>query len=99
MGMFDKLFKRKDDLGLNLGLPPEEHAMPQQDFSQQQFSPQPYQQQPAFQQFQQPNYQPDQMMNKNFELISAKMDSLKVSLDAINQRLANLERSLLWERR
>jgi hypothetical protein len=31
-------------------------------------------------------------MEKDFELISAKLDALKASLDSVNQRLANLER-------
>ena len=54
--------------------------------------PQP--QQPSFQpQFQPPAQQPQQgfTAEKDFEVISSKLDALRAALDAINQRLANLE--------
>jgi len=38
------------------------------------------------------------MMGKDLEIISAKLDALKSSLDAINQRLANLERIAAGEK-
>lgn len=34
----------------------------------------------------------DAMMLKNMEVISSKLDALRVSIDSVNQRLANLER-------
>ncbi len=36
--------------------------------------------------------------NKDFEIISAKLDSIRANLDAINQRLANLERVAYGEK-
>ena len=65
---------------LNLGLP----AQPQQ----------PYPQQPPLQpQFQQQPVQQQQNFTaeKDFEIISSKLDALRAALDSINQRLANLE--------
>ncbi len=64
-------------------------------FQQQQFQQQPrqqqqFQQQPRQQQPQQ--YPQQQTSSKDLELISAKLDALKSSLDSMNQRLANLER-------
>jgi len=35
---------------------------------------------------------PQEVTNKDLEIISAKLDSIRANLDAINQRLANLER-------
>lgn len=35
---------------------------------------------------------PNTMVGKDIEVVSAKLDSLRATLDAINQRLANIER-------
>ena len=35
---------------------------------------------------------PQEATNKDLEIISAKLDSIRANLDAINQRLANIER-------
>jgi len=51
-------------------------------------------QQPQFQQqYQQPKFEsPQQDLNsKNLEIISTKIDTLRASLESINQRLANIE--------
>ena len=54
----------------------------------------PQSQQPSLQpQFQPPAQQPQQgfTAEKDFEVISSKLDALRAALDGINQRLANLE--------
>ena len=58
------------------------------------FREQPFQQ--PFQQ-QSPHQQPSQntgdyMVSKNIEILSSKMDALRVGIESINQRLAHLER-------
>ena len=40
-----------------------------------------------------------QIISKDLELISAKLDGMKATLDAINQRLTNLERIAAGEKR
>ena len=61
---------------------------------------QPYQRYPSFQQQQafQPAFQQtssntndNYIASKNLEVISSKLDALRVSLESINQRLANIE--------
>jgi len=71
----------------NLGLPTQ--STPQSSFQQ------PPSQQPSYQQ---PQYQPSSYSNpqqdlaaKDMEIISSKLDALRVSIESINQRLANLE--------
>ncbi|HLC50358.1 MAG TPA: hypothetical protein VJI97_02925 [Candidatus Nanoarchaeia archaeon] len=74
------------DLGMGLEMPPTQ---------------QPFQKYPSFQPSQnfpsQPSFQPSMQNNdsyinsKNLEVISSKLDAVKASLDAINQRLVNLE--------
>ncbi len=87
------------DLGMDLGQGPSadlgmglEPSSPQQSFNkypsfQQQQS---FQQQPAFAQ---PSYTSDSnyIASKNMEVISSKLDALRVSLESINQRLSNIE--------
>ena len=59
-----------------------------------------FQQQAAQQQYPQPQYQyaqpnamqQDTLTSKNIEILSYKIDTLRVSLESINQRLANIER-------
>jgi len=85
------------DLGLDIGQGPSPDLGMNLDSTQQQ----PYQKYPSFQQqnfqpqpaFQQPSYsQSDSYINsKNLEVISSKLDALRVSLESINQRLANIE--------
>ncbi|MEA3429730.1 MAG: hypothetical protein U9R08_00495 [Nanoarchaeota archaeon] len=41
---------------------------------------------------QNPHQREPQIINKDLELISAKLDGLRATLDAINQRLTNIER-------
>ena len=88
------------ELGLDMGTGPSpELGMgiePQQ--QQQPFQKYPSYQQPGFQApsapsfpgFQQPSND-SYIASKNLEVISSKLDALRVSLDSINQRLANIE--------
>jgi hypothetical protein len=101
-------WKKSDDLGLdeNLGMgelgkmPGEEPLppQPQQPGQQNYYASQPSFQQPAFQQpaFQQPqmeSFQAQQAFaSRDLEVVSAKLDALKATLESINQRLANIER-------
>lgn len=103
-----KFWKKKDkDLGLNqnLGMK-EETALPTDWGTSPQQPAQPgFQQSPGFQPSQpgfQPAFQPQMESfqerrayneSKDVELILAKLDSIKVMIDNINQRLANLERA------
>lgn len=69
----------------------EQNAFAQQHI--QTFQQQPFQQPP----FQQPMQQPQQSTNeyiisKNIEVLSSKLDALRVGIESINQRLAHLER-------
>jgi len=74
---------------LNLGIPQQPPMQqpslqpPQSSFQQPQPSLQP--------QFQQPSPQQGFTAEKDFEVISSKLDALRAALDSINQRLANLE--------
>lgn len=52
--------------------------------------PQSFQQQPFPAQSQQPTQQPQQ----NIELLAAKIDTIRVSLESINHRLAAIERAV-----
>lgn len=79
--------------GMETGLPtqptapiPPAQAPYQEQSTFQQPSPQPFQQQ-----FQAPPPQQDSMVEKDFELISSKLDALRATLDSINQRLTNIE--------
>ncbi|MBW2995605.1 hypothetical protein KY312_04590, partial [Candidatus Woesearchaeota archaeon] len=48
----------------------------------------------------QPAYSPEgDMAAKNLEIISAKLDALRASIDSINQRLANIERIATEEKK
>ncbi len=51
-------------------------------------SPQPFQANAGYQEV-----QPGGAQNHEIEVISAKLDAIKATMDAINQRLANLERA------
>lgn len=97
-------WKRKDELGLGdeLALP---KGLPGDDLSseQQGFPKMPQMQEPRIESFenarmlqqpypQQQAQQPYYGYNKDLELIAAKLDSLRATLDNINQRIANLER-------
>ena len=57
---------------------------PQQGFQAPSFQPQPMQQ-PSY------NASDNYIASKNLEVISSKLDALRVSLESINQRLANIE--------
>ncbi|MAG91050.1 hypothetical protein CMO83_00065 [Candidatus Woesearchaeota archaeon] len=74
------------DLGMGLDQGPQ--AQPFQKYPS--FQPQPgFQQAPSFQP---PAPSNDNYINsKNMEVISSKLDALRVSLDSINQRLSNIE--------
>jgi hypothetical protein len=55
-------------------------------------NPQSFSQRSYQQPYNQPSYnQQEEITSKNIEVISSKIDTLKASLDSINQRLANLE--------
>jgi hypothetical protein len=110
MGLFDRLmfWKRKEpELG-DLGIP----QMPQQGIGSmpsdelglglQQPQLQPQQPTPSYQ----PSYQPQMeslhsvqsySAGKEMEVISAKLDAIRVALDNISQRLTNLERAAYGE--
>ncbi len=92
----------------NYPLPPggDQWSQPQQSWSQPGLG-QPYQQ-PAYQQafpqqpFPSPYSQPMDSMQgsaaytqgRQLELVSAKLEAIKAALDALNQRMANVERQL-----
>jgi hypothetical protein len=95
MSIFDKLkfWGSKDNLGLgdDLGLP--KSGYPADELGAQPF--QPPQGLPQRNEFQHPrmeSLQPSYSSNKDMEVISAKLDALKATLDSINQRVAGLER-------
>jgi len=83
------------DLGAGLDMP--QTQQPFQKYpsfqGQQNFSPQ--MQQPSYQPPFQPSYpnaaSDPYIASKNLEVISSKLDALKASLDALNQRVANIE--------
>ena len=82
---------------MSLTQPPEgSSGMQQQPFSQQQ--PQNFSQQPSYQRVQQPEAMTQQTLLKDIEIIHAKLDAIKSSLDSINARLYNLERIAQPER-
>lgn len=113
MGIFGKLqfWKKGDDLSLGNELAMPQSAFPQDElglqspglpqtpqmpFSEQRMEnfreaprayPQPYQQQ-------QPQYYG---ANRDLDLVVAKLDALRATLENINQRLANLERAAYGE--
>ena len=88
------------ELGLDMGTGPSPDLgmgiEPQQ--QQQSFQKYPSYQQPGFQApsapsfpgFQQPSND-SYIASKNLEVISSKLDALRVSIESINQRLANIE--------
>jgi len=87
----------------NLGLPSYDPALPNAAPQQNQFAPKPpsmappgFQASPAPQV--QQSYQPQDVTSKELEIVSAKLDALKMSIDMVNQRLANLERIANRER-
>ena len=80
------------DLGMGIDTGPQAQQQPYQKYPSFQQQPN-FQAQPVFQPqpaFQQPSYSSD-MASKNLEVISSKLDALRVSLESINQRLANIE--------
>ncbi len=112
MGIFGKIlpWKRREELGMNenIGL----GAMGQgQDLGlgglSQMPSQMPYEPQPQYPQFggmgaQRPQmeaFQQNQsyISGKEIEIVSAKLDAIKSALEALNQRLANVERCLQTE--
>ena len=104
MGIFGKLmfWRKNDEIGLdNLGLNTQEPAPmqqpaypdPSQPWMQQTQQPSPYylQQQPQMESLQTSNLY---AAGKQMELVSAKLDALKASLDSLSQRIANIERMM-----
>lgn len=102
MGILGKLkFWKRDELGLGeelampkgnlpadeLGL--ESPGLPKTPQMPQMQAPEAVQEPRLMQQPQQPQYYGP---NRDLELVAAKLDALKATLDNINQRLANLER-------
>lgn len=82
------------DLGMGIETGPQPSQQPYQKYPSFQ-QPQPNFQAPSFQAqpaFQQPSLSNDSYIaSKNLEVISSKLDALRVSLESINQRLANIE--------
>lgn len=77
------------DLGMGMEIPGQQPYQKYPSFQQQNF---PQQQSFPPQQNFQPSYQNDNYIaSKNLEVISSKLDALRVSLDSINQRLAAIE--------
>ncbi len=74
-----------------------EQPQPQQYFQQQQQQPR-YSQQPQSQPQQSPQYA-QQNVGKELEIISAKIDALRASMEAINHRLNSIEKSVTKETR
>ena len=85
-------FWKKDDLGLGNELALPKTGIPTDDLGlnlpQRQSMPEPE----RLESFQRPSYQYSQPSNKDLEIVSAKLDALKATLENINQRLAGLER-------
>ncbi len=104
MGIFGKLmfWRKNDEIGLdNLGLNPQEPAPMQQpvfpDNSQQPWmQPQVGQPSPYYPQQQMESLQTSNLYaaGKQMEVVSAKLDALKASLDSLSQRMANIERMM-----
>jgi hypothetical protein len=102
MGLLDNLpfRKKKDnlalevpDLGMGTGMPEQQptdfYGAPQQPqgYGQQQYgAPESFQSQQTYQQ------QGMSSTSRDLELISAKLDVLKATIDSMNQRLASMER-------
>ena len=85
MGIMDKIFFwKKDDLAeekpLELGLGNDTTGLP------------PVPEEPNFEEPSAFSQQQTSTMNKDLELISAKLDALKPLLESMNQRLTNIER-------
>lgn len=80
-----------DQMSQNPMMPSQSPMPPQNDFGQQSFSASPDSPRFAQAQPQQGYNQSNQMEEKNMEIISSKLDALKISIDSLNQRLANLE--------
>jgi len=106
--VFDKLkFWKKDEpsldleeldkqLGLgkqdDLGLPQEPSTSPEAMMSEPSLKPTPLEQpveQPTYREI--PPQQPT-FVQKDIEIVSSKLDALRATLDAMNQRLVNIER-------
>lgn len=101
MGLFDNLpfGKKKNELALetpDLGMnmpeqpPTDFYGAPQQPQGYGQPYAQPYGAPESFQS--QQTYQQSTVPNRDMELISAKLDVLKATIDTMNQRLAAMER-------
>jgi hypothetical protein len=94
MGQAPNLGMNVPEYGQDLGLPNQGYNEPQ--FGQQLPASQFGQAPSMFQGYQQPA-KPAFDVNKDMEVISAKLDSLRAYLDSINQRLANIERIAMNE--
>jgi len=99
MGILGKvMFWKRDELGLGdeiglpKGKPADELGMEMQPLPRMPQMPMQEPRMEAFQQRQQ--YEPAYAygQNKDLEIVSAKLDALKATLESINQRIANLER-------
>tara|TARA_Y100000294_G_scaffold175188_1_gene194722 strand:+ start:349 stop:729 length:381 start_codon:yes stop_codon:yes gene_type:complete len=89
----DLAFGDNFNLGTQPGLGQQSPGMPEQAPAQAYPQQPPFQPQPAQPQFQAQRYESPQqdMAAKNLEVISSKLDALRVSVESVNQRLANLE--------
>ena len=93
MGILD-IFKRKDDLD-DFELPKEPESTYEFGSSGQDHTP--TMPGPPSQGYQDPYGQPqgygrDQLVSKELEIISSKLDSIRATLESLNQRIAGLER-------
>ena len=70
---------------------PQDQSVPRQDFNPSEPLASPIPQASSFNQ-QQSFQQSPQNSNRELELVVAKLDALRVTLESMNQRLANLER-------
>lgn len=96
-------FGRTDSFSQELGLPSEDHLGLGNDFNDNPPSPhlrgmpqipsmdEPSSVPPSMQPMQHQSYHQSSADNKDLEIISAKLDTIRASLESINQRLAALE--------
>ncbi|MBW2970577.1 hypothetical protein KY320_00290 [Candidatus Woesearchaeota archaeon] len=89
------LGKSSDSFNPNLGLGGLQQPSQQPSYPSFQAFQQPQQQMQS--QFQQPYQQSQSMMSKDIELIASKLDAIRLSIDNLSQRLANLERMVYGE--
>ena len=114
MSFFDKIpfLRKKSPIeNINLGLgdetalprdasPPDTGFPPEQNYSQPYGQPSygTFRERPSALRMEPMQDQQAYLLGKNMEVLNAKLDTLKATLDSISQRMANIE-SMLWEQR